>query len=236
MKKLILVHGDKGGSGKTHTAHLTAAILRQVGHPVTLVDGDAKNPGVHRYFDNKPDPVLRINARKPEGIDALIDAFLEAPADVLVDLPAGGSDMTNGFLGAGSAAGTVDIEALFQETGDRLVIMFVIDQSRDALVAVDAELKRLPDTVTDWVIVRNHRMDAPFERFERWNKTADLKGATIIDMPPLDRRAIDALVDAKAHIGEIDAAETASALSKIRAKAALRVWRAELVKAGVING
>lgn len=236
MKRLILIHGDKGGSGKSHIAQLTAAAFLQAGRPLTLIDGDAKNPGLHRYFDGKPDPVLRINARRPDGVDAMVEAFLEAPGDVLVDLPAGGSDLTARLNGTGSAAGMVDIEALFAETSDRLTILFVIDQSRDALVALDAELRALPPGVTDWVIVRNHRIDEPFARFNAWATEADLDGVVVSDMPSLDRRAIEALVTAKAHIGEIEAVEAASALMRIRTKAALRVWRGELARTGLLDG
>ena len=235
MKRLILVHGDKGGSGKSHTAQLTAAAFLQTGRPLTLIDGDAKNPGLYRYFDNKPDPVLRINARRPDGVDAIVEAFLEASGDVLVDLPAGGSDMTARLTGAGTAAGTLDIEALFGETGDRLTILFVIDQSRDALVALDAEMKALPRRVSEWLIVRNHRIDAPFARFDEWAVGAKLDDVVITDMPCLDRRAIEAMVTAKAHAGEIDAVETASALMRIRTKAALRAWRGELARAGLLD-
>lgn len=235
MKRLTLVHGDKGGSGKTHVAQLTAAALLAAGRPVTLVDGDAKNPGLYRYFNDKPAPVLRINARKPEGIDALVEAFLKAPGDVLVDLPAGGSDTTAGFVGAGSSAGTVDIESLFQETGGRLTVLFVIDQGRDGIVALKDEMERLPASVTDWIIVRNHRIAAGFDRFDRWAEKAELNNALILDMPELDRKVVEVLVDAKAHIGEIDTVEDASALMKTRARSALRAWTSELSKTGLLE-
>lgn len=238
MKRLIIVHGDKGGVGKTYVSQLTAAAFRAVGQPLTLVDGDAKNPGLHRYFDGKPDPVLRINARKPEGIDALFEAFLDAPADLLVDLPAGGSETTAGFVGAGTAAGSIDIEQLLQESNAGLTIVFVIDQNRDSLVALADELQRLPASVTDWIIVRNHQTDAAFTRFDAYAASArmDPYKPVILDMPTLDRRVTEGLVDAKAHIGEIDTVEAASAIMKLRAKSALRVWSAELRKAGLLHG
>ncbi|WP_439563413.1 hypothetical protein [Roseinatronobacter sp.] len=235
MKNIILIHGDKGGTGKTHVAQMTAAVLRSVGHPVTLIDGDAKNPGLYRSFNEKPDPVLRINARRSEGIDALLETYLATDQDILVDLPAGGSDTTRAFTGTGAAAGTVDIEALLQETDGRLVVMFVIDQSRDSLVALADELARLPRAVSDWLVVRNHRTDHTFERFDRWIGDSAPRQLCSLDMPALDRRVIEALVDAKKHFGEIDHVEHASALMKMRAKSALRQWTAQLKKAGLID-
>lgn len=238
MKRLILVHGDKGGAGKSHVAQFTAAAFRDAAHPVTLIDGDAKNPGLHRYLDAKPDPVLRVNPRTAEGFDELINAFINAPGDVLVDLPAGGSDTTERFLGSGSAAGTVHLESLMHEIDGRLVILFVIDQGRDSVVALADELQRLPRTVTDWIIVRNRRLDAEFDRFDTWRASCpDLGSAVIVDMPSLDRQVVETLVTAKMHVGEIDKVPTASMLMKMRAKSAFRAWKGELAKAGLIaNG
>ncbi|TGD61568.1 hypothetical protein EYC08_18280 [Tabrizicola sp. WMC-M-20] len=235
MKRMILVHGDKGGTGKTHVAQITAACFQAAGHPVKLIDCDPMNPGLHRHFNNNPDPVEQINARKPEGFDDLIGAFLDASGDVLIDLPAAGSDTTSAFLTEGTAAGTVDLESLLTEIGARLVVLFVIDQSRDALVALDAEYKRLPKSVTDFVIVRNHRSDAPFSRFEKVAEKIDFSRAVILDMAALDRRITEALVDAKTHIGKIDTVPGASSLMKMRAKAALRIWTAKLTKGGLLN-
>ena len=169
MKRLILAHGDKGGTGKTQTAQSTAAAYPMAARRLLLIDGDAKNPGLHRAFDSKPDKVLRINVRKPEGIDQLFEAFLEATCDVLVDVPAGGSDMTARLVGGGTDEGSFDIETLFSEIDARLTILFVLDQGRDSVVALNEELHIMRRTVTDSIIVRNHRLvDQPFDRFEKW--------------------------------------------------------------------
>lgn len=237
MQRLILIHGDKGGTGKSHTAHLTVAAYRAAGQPLLLVDGDAKNPGLHRAYNGKPDEVLRINVRKPEGIDQLFEAFLAAPGDVLVDLPAGGSELTARLVGGGTSEGTVDVENLFSELNTRMTILFVIDQGRDSVVALNEELRSMPKAVTDWIIVRNHRLeDTAFTRFERWAAQVDLGHATILDMPRLDRRVIEVMVDAKANLAELPSLETASALLKIRGQTALRIWSAELRKAGLLDG
>lgn len=236
MKRLILVHGDKGGTGKSHVAHLTTAAFRSAGHPLLLVDGDAKNAGLHRAYNGKPDDVLRINARQAHGSDQLLEAFLEAETDVLIDLPAGGSDLTARFLGGGTAEGSVDLGPLLEEVGARLVILFVIDQGRDGLVALDDEFKSISTELADWIIVRNHRLeDTPFTRFETWAARADLTGVKVVDMPRLDRRVVEALVDAKANLIELDHLESASALLKIRGRAALRIWSETLKGAGLLD-
>jgi len=179
---------------------------------------------------------MRFNIRKPQGIDAVIEHFLGATGDVLVDLPAGGSDMTARLCSAGSAEGTLDIRTLFPEVNARLLIVFVIDPSRDALVALDAEIKALSNPVTDWVVVRNHRFeDTPFDRFDKW-ADGKLEGVPVLDMPRLDPRVIDALINAKANLTELGGLESASALMKMRGAAALRVWTGELRKGKVLDG
>jgi len=65
MKRLIFVHGDKGGTGKSHVAQTTAAAFRAAGISLDLIDGDSKNPGLYRSFSGKPDEVMRFNIRKP---------------------------------------------------------------------------------------------------------------------------------------------------------------------------
>jgi len=166
----------------------------------------------------------------------VIEHFLGATEDVLVDLPAGGSDMTAQLCSAGSAEGTLDIRTLFPEVNARLLIVFVIDPSRDALVALDAEIKALSNPVADWVVVRNHRFeDTLFDRFDKW-ADGKLEGVPVLDMPRLDPRVIGALINAKANLTELGDMESASALMKIRGAAALRVWSEELQKGKVLDG
>lgn len=235
MKTVTAVHGDKGGVGKTFTAQLTAAAFLNTGTAIKLIDGDAKNPGLWRYFNGKPDEVLRINARRPEGIDELVEAILGAPGGVVVDLPAGGSETTAGFIGSGTSAGSVDLLSLLEEIDARLTVLFVLDGGRDGIVALSDEVRRLPAEAVDWIIVRNHRTNPSFDRLDRWLERPGLPNFTVLDMPELDRRVTEALVDAKAHIGEIDAVPAATALMKMRAKSALRIWTGELHKAGLLN-
>jgi len=47
VKTIFFIHGDKGGVGKTEAAKRVAAVMLQAGKPLTLIDGDNKNPGLH---------------------------------------------------------------------------------------------------------------------------------------------------------------------------------------------
>lgn len=234
MKRLIIVHGDKGGVGKSMIAHATAAALLGSGRRPVLVEADAKNPGFHRMFDGKPDPVHCHDIRNPAQVDAMLDLFIDSPGDMLVDLPAAGSDMTANFLSEGFGAGETDIRSVFPEIGARLVVMFVIDPSRDALVALNAEMKVLTPDVADWIVVRNHREERPFELFDASKTRAILeeRGTIFLDMPRLDPRVVEIMTNAGHNLLEVDDCPGLSALQKIRARAALRKWSTELEKAG----
>ena len=65
-----------------------------------------------------------------------------------------------------------------------------------------------------------------FMRFEKWSGQVDLGRAAILDMPRLDRKVIEVMIDAKANLAELSALETASALLKMRGQMALRIWSA----------
>lgn len=236
MKKLYLIHGDKGGIGKSFVAQMTAAVWLKNEKPLTLIDGDVKNPGLHRYFHNKPHPVLQLNATKSSGIDLLLETFLSSVHDVLVDMPAGGSEATAGFVGVGTDAGSVDIADLMEEAEGRLVIIFVMDQSRDSVVALEAELSVLPPDSVDWVIVRNTRLPRPFDFLETWPGRERIANIPMIDMPPIDPAIVTLLVKEKKHFGEIETISAATALNKLRTRKALDKWQAALKKAGLMNG
>ena len=87
-------------------------------------------------------------------------AFLTQVEDTLVDLPADGSDLVSGFFSSRSTAHSVDIEACFKGTGDRLVILFAINHSRPSIVALDDAFSRSPRDVPDWIIIRYNHANA----------------------------------------------------------------------------
>jgi hypothetical protein len=130
MKKLIIIHGDKGGVGKST---LTCALidLALTESPVCVVEGDVKIADVARRFTGVAGVTgLQIDLARPDGSeDAAISLFgsLEsagAPATVIVNLPA-------------SASGTIDTQssiicAAAQEMGYDVRVGWLLGPGEDS--------------------------------------------------------------------------------------------------------
>ncbi len=236
MKRIIFVHGDKGGVGKTEVAKRMAAVMLQAERPVTLVDGDNKNPGLHAAFEKSGLDVQRINVMTPAGRDALFNLIADSPGDVLIDLPARGSDVTARLtLDAASEHG-FSLELLLAEIDAELTIVFVIDQSRPPLVALREELAALP-AATRWIIVRNHREERAFEVFgnSKIKAVLDARGVPIIDMVRLDPRVNDILENEGLNLITAQTSDELSLMQKMRAKAAVWSWSQQMKIAGLLE-
>lgn len=234
MKRIIFVHGDKGGVGKTQCATRTAAAFEAAGQPLELIDGDAKNPGVDVLFGDK---ARCMDLRKTVGMETLFEAITNASGDVLIDMPAGGSDATANMQMDGSAEGTIDLSLLLQEIDARAVVLFVIDHNIEPIYALKAELKSFPPEQTDWIVVRNHFQDRPFNHFENSDTRKHLLefGGKIIDMTRLDPAVVESMRTLKCNLSSFSTHPEASAIQKMRAKTAMRLWSSELQKVGLLH-
>jgi hypothetical protein len=235
VKRIFLVHGDKGGVGKTEVAKRMAAVMLQAERAVTLVDGDNKNPGLHAAFGKSGLDVRPINVMTAAGRDALFDVIAENVGDVLIDLPARGSEVTARLTQDGAAEDGFSLELLLGEIDAELTIVFVIDQTRSPLVALKDELAALP-TTTRWIIVRNWREERDFTLFDTTKVKADLeaRGAPIIDLIRLDPRVNDILENEGLNLITAQTSDRLSLLQKMRVKAALWSWSEQMQKAGLL--
>lgn len=234
MKRIFLIHGDKGGVGKTEAAKRMAAAMLQAEQPVTLIDGDNKNPGLHAAFKDGETDVQCINVMTPSGRDALFDVIAESPGDVLIDLPARGSDITEKLSHDGASEDGFSLELLLAEIDAEMIIVFVIDQTRPPVVALRHEMKALPEA-TKWIVVRNRREDRDFTLFDTTQTKADLeaRGVPIIDMIRLDSRVNDILENSGLNLIMAQTSDKLSLLQKMRVKAAVRSWSEQMKIAGL---
>lgn len=236
MKRIFFVHGDKGGVGKTEAAKRMAAVLLEAGRAVTLVDGDNKNPGLHAAFQHSGLDVQRVNVMTPGGRDALFDVIAESRGDVLIDLPARGSDVTERLSRDGASEDGFSLTLLLAEIKAELIIIFVIDQTRAPLAALRDELAALP-AATKWIIARNQREERDFDLFDKSKIKADLdaRGVPILDMIRLDPRVNDIMESAGLNLVSAQTSDRLSLLQKMRVKAALRSWSEQMKIAGLIE-
>ena len=173
---VIVLGNEKGGSGKSTTAiHLAVSLLR-AGHPVGVVDLDARQGTLTRHVGNRavyaerhgldlPLPAVRAVERSTEATEArefqaAMDALSQDCAYIVIDTP--GSDSPLSRLGH-AAADTlvtplndsfVDLDMLATVDPDTLEILrpsqyadMVFEQRKARMAA-----RRRP---IDWIVLRN---------------------------------------------------------------------------------
>lgn len=87
--KIIFIHGDKGGVGKSMVAQSLADYLMSTGAKVAIVEADTRNPDVARMFSGNL-PVAQTNVRSENGWMDVMDFVVQYPGyTIIVNTPAG---------------------------------------------------------------------------------------------------------------------------------------------------
>lgn len=87
--RFIIVHGDKGGVGKSFVAQAAADFLSYRGQKVAVIDADTRNPDVSRMFANTI-PCAQANLRSSNGWMDVMDFVVEHPGyTIIMNTPAG---------------------------------------------------------------------------------------------------------------------------------------------------
>jgi hypothetical protein len=89
LPKFIVVHGDKGGVGKSMVAMALVDYLTSRGTPVAVLEADTRNPDVGRMFD-KSLPTTSTNIRVENGWMDVMDFVMRHPGHtIIMNTPAG---------------------------------------------------------------------------------------------------------------------------------------------------
>lgn len=87
--KFIVVHGDKGGVGKSMVAQALADYLMSKGVKVAIVEADTQNPDCARMY-NKNLPLTHTNVRSENGWMDVMDFVMKHPDHtIIMNTPAG---------------------------------------------------------------------------------------------------------------------------------------------------
>ncbi len=156
MKSIIVVHGDKGGVGKsTFSALVFDFLLHQYGSAV-LVEGDATIFDVAPRFDG-------VDGAKILAVDlARQDMSEEAIVSLFSEIESGAGDAEHVLINTPASAGkTLDAQAdliadAVSGLGYRLIVAWMIDIGEDsARLSMQSELCRMADVR---VAVQNERV------------------------------------------------------------------------------
>lgn len=89
VSKFIVIHGDKGGVGKSVVAQAMADYLMMSGVKVAIVEADTQNPDVARMFSGNL-PVAQTNVRSENGWMDVMDFVVNHPGHaIIMNTPAG---------------------------------------------------------------------------------------------------------------------------------------------------
>jgi hypothetical protein len=97
-KFLIIITGDKGGTGKSTFARGYIDVLNERGADYMAYDSDKRNSQLYRHYHKAGKGISRLNFSLEDGADALIDQMdTGKPPLIVIDLPAGAGEHLENF-------------------------------------------------------------------------------------------------------------------------------------------
>jgi len=163
-KRLLVITGDKGGTGKSTFARVLVDILLQQGIKLVAFDSDKRNAQLYRFYNQAlASGVARIDLATRGGADALINQLEAAQEVILIDLPAGAGEDFERF------EQEMDLIQTAKEMGYRLTVVSVINRVKDCVNSLRTLLDYCGDRV-DYVVVKNLFFGTP-ERFQRFDES-----------------------------------------------------------------
>lgn len=197
VTRFVLVHGDKGGVGKSTTAAVLADTLMTSGVKVAIIDADTRNPDVIRMFQEADCPRIALNLRAADGWMDAMDFVHQHPGHTFVlSMPAGiGESMQTEFQDFVRFLKSFD-------TGGRkveLVMWWVINLFADSINLLSRALTVHQGQFDQLVVVRNLAFGPP-EQFILWDESPlkselEKKGALTVNLPPLHLRVMKKLMN-----------------------------------------
>lgn len=202
-KRLILILGGKGGTGKTLFCRVLYYYLLKDKINCKGYDADIENPEFYEIHTKSSNPVEPLNFLAIEDAKTLFTLLHDKKPDVaLVDMP--------GASGAGTRD-QLDLFGVFgiiKELGYRLTIATVMNNTFNPINSLDAML-RFCGTQSDYLVVKSQLYSQGALNFNRWevSKTRkllqEMKGLEI-DLPVLEPSVFDVIHELNLSFFDMD--------------------------------
>ncbi|QQD72310.1 P-loop NTPase family protein [Acidithiobacillus ferrivorans] len=208
MKSILVVHGDKGGVGKSTFAALVADYAVHTFGKAALVEGDSTIFDVAPRFENTKDMnIMAVDLARPDmSEDAIVALFdeiergVDGDSHIIINTPA-------------SAGKTLDAQAdlivpAIEGLGYKLVVCWMVDVGEDsARLSMQSKICELADLK---VAVRNTRLKSvdalPWATHKA--RTAWLQsGGLEVTLPGLTERVVSKLREIQMPLSEIVTAD-----------------------------
>ncbi|MFS0519068.1 hypothetical protein ACEYW6_30835 [Nostoc sp. UIC 10607] len=193
MKRIVMILGGKGGTGKTAFTRLLLDVMHLKGINYLAYDADTENPELYEYYQNFGSGVRLLNFLEvAEAKRFFTEIKAESPDSIIVDMPGASSNKTREII---SKFGLFKIAG---DLGYRVTLVTVLNLGYSVITSLKTMAEFCSDKA-DYVVVKNLCWDKG-SGFQRWENSktsaaiAELKGIEI-DMPELDYSTFDTLTE-----------------------------------------
>ena len=183
LGRIVIITGDKGGTGKSVVARMLLDIYRDRKYNCIAYDCDESNPQLYRHYHKLAPGVRTLKLNRRGGADALQDDLKQfSPRVSLVDLPAGAAEYFRSI--------SQDISLFYnaERFGYKVTMISVLNRQKDSISQLKKLVEFCGDKV-DYVIVKNLYWGEEY-KFTRYNNSKTRKavqklGAVELEFPEL---------------------------------------------------
>lgn len=193
MKRIVIILGGKGGTGKTALMRLLIDLLHTKGINYLAYDADTENPELYEYYKEFGTGVRLLNFLEvAEAKRFFTEIKTEAPDVVVLDMPGASGNKTREII---TKFGLFKIAS---DLGYRVTIVTVLNLGYPVINSLRAMVEFCGEKV-DYVVVKNLCWDKGLG-FQRWDNSktkvavAELKGIEI-EMPELEYSTFDVVLE-----------------------------------------
>lgn len=193
MKRIVIILGGKGGTGKTALMRLLIDLLHTKGINYLAYDADTENPELYEYYKEFGTGVRLLNFLEvAEAKRFFTEIKTEAPDAVVLDMPGASGNKTREII---TKFGLFKIAS---DLGYRVTLVTVLNLGYPVINSLRAMVEFCGEKV-DYVVVKNLCWDKGLG-FQRWDNSktkvavAELKGIEI-EMPELEYSTFDVLLE-----------------------------------------
>ena len=162
--RLVIVTGDKGGTGKSVVARMLLDIYRHRNINCLAYECDQSNPQLFRHYNKIPPGITCLRLNERSGADAIQDNLKTyKPSVSLIDLPAGAADYFE------KMSEDIFLFKGLERFGYKITTISVLGRVKDSVL----QLKRLVDFCgdrVDYIVLKNLYWGNP-ENFTRYDNS-----------------------------------------------------------------
>lgn len=155
-KRIVLIHGDKGGIGKSTVARLLAAYYQDHQLPWRGFDAGNRSGDLVRFY---PEQTTSLSLRKLSHLDRITDAADEDRSPILVDLGPCRSEMLQEWMEE------IDFFELMKNAGVNVTLVFLSAPANESAAPWKPMIDFCGNRV-DYVIVKNLTLAVASTRYD----------------------------------------------------------------------